>query len=86
MVLYPRHEMRQQYNGPPWTQLDTPCIRKGCWWMHGECIYPAIMNFNAYRRCLSVPLPGQQLSGPSYDKYIVFINLSKVGKQIFFEI
>ena len=25
-------------------------------------------------------------SGPSYDKYIVFLNLSIVGKQIFFEI
>ena len=86
MMLYSRHAMRQQYNGPPWTRLATPCIRKGCWWMHGECLYPAIMNFNAYRQCLSVSLPAQQLNGHSNDKYFVFLNLSMVGKQIFFEI
>ena len=54
--------------------------------MHGECIHPAIMNFNAYRRCLSAPLPAQQLSGPSYEEYLVFMNLTIVGKQLLFEI
>ena len=54
--------------------------------MHGECIYPAIMNFNAYRQCLSFPLPAQQLSGHSNDKYFGFLNLSMVAEQIFFEI
>ena len=86
MMLYPRQAMRRQYNGASWTRLDTPCIRKGCKWMHGECIYPTIINFNAYHRCHSSPLPEQQLSGPSYEIYFVFMYLAIVGKQLFFEI
>ena len=84
MMLYPRHAMRRQYNRPPWTRLDTPCIRKGGSWMHGECIYRAIMNFNAFRRYLSAPLPAQRLSGLSYEKYFMFYEFSHSGKAIIF--
>ena len=42
------------------------------------------MNFNAYRRCLSAPLPAQQLSGPSYEEYFVFMNLAIVEETIIF--
>ena len=86
MMLYPRHAIRRQYNGPPWLRLDTPCARKGGRWMHGEYIFRSIINFNAHRRYFSAPLPAQRISGLSYGNIFLYYEFSHSGgKQVFFE-